>query len=184
MSESNPYAPPQVGGPMPLSAQSTDGVWRDGNILVMHKQAVLPDRCVKCNTPASGMRLRRNLSWHHPAYFLIVLAGLLIYVIVALCVRQRAKIDIGICEAHRSRRRNRILAAWLIFVGAIVAIVLGSTNESLVVLIPVGVLMVLAALIMAVLISSIVSPKKIDNYYVWLKGVNPDYLAQLPPVHG
>ena len=184
MTDPNPYAPPQVEGPMSQMPLATGGVWRDGKILVMHKQAVLPDRCVKCNAPANGDRLRRSLSWHYPAIYLVILAGLLIYVIVALCVRKRAKIDVGICQAHRSRRRRGILAAWLVCLAGVIAIFVGSIRATLVVLIPVGSLMLLASLIMGVVISSIVSTKKIDDNYVWLKGVNYEYLAQLPPVHG
>src|SRR5438045_334031 len=48
--------------PPPMS----NGIWRDGKTLVMMKEAFLPDRCVKCNGPANGYRLRRRLSWHEP----------------------------------------------------------------------------------------------------------------------
>ena len=185
MAESNPYAPPQVVGPIPASPESTDGgVWRDGDILVMHKQAVLPDRCIKCNSPADGDRLRRKLSWHHPGWFLLVLVSLWIYIIVALCIRHKATIDIGICEQHRARRRNGIIAAWLVALAGIVAIVIGASNNSLAGLIALGAVLILASLIMGLVFSNIVSPKKIDEYYVWLKNVNPEYLAQFPAVPG
>jgi hypothetical protein len=115
MSELNPYAAPQFGGPLPHSAEANGGVWRDGIVLVMHKQAVLPDRCVKCNESVNGLRLKRKLSWHHPAlYLMIFFPGLLFYAIVALIVRKTARIDVGICERHRSRRRIGIAVAWLI----------------------------------------------------------------------
>ena len=80
----NPYDPPVV----PVAADVTyateviddRGLWRKGSLLVMHKMAPLPNRCVKCNVPTER-RLKRVLSWHHPAIFLSLLAGLLIYVI-------------------------------------------------------------------------------------------------------
>ncbi len=43
------------------------GVWRRGNTLIMHKDAPLPDRCIKCNIATNGSYIRRRLSWHHPA---------------------------------------------------------------------------------------------------------------------
>lgn len=69
--------------------------------------------------PANGQRLKRSLSWHHPALFLVVLAGLLVYVIVALIVRQTAKIEVGICDTHRRRRLVAIAAGWLVFLSGV-----------------------------------------------------------------
>src|SRR5262245_24349515 len=41
------------------------GIWRDGNRLVMSKDAELPYVCIKTNQPADGW-LRRKLYWHSP----------------------------------------------------------------------------------------------------------------------
>lgn len=63
MSDFNPYAAPESEvsyGPSPLDTQWD--LWRDGSILVMRKEAELPDRCVKGNLPAHGYRLKRRLS--------------------------------------------------------------------------------------------------------------------------
>lgn len=181
MTEPNPYAPPQVEGPMSVMPVATGGVWRDGNILVMHKQAVLPDRCVKCNAPADGYRLKRSLSWHQPAWFLLILVSLLIYVIVALCIRKTAKIHIGLCDEHRARRRWMIVGAWLMFFASIAAIVVAVAND-LPMLALASLVLFLGSLIWAVIISNIVGTKKIDDHYVWLKRVHAEYLSQLPPV--
>jgi hypothetical protein len=151
-------------------------------ILVMHKQGVLPDRCVKCNAPANGLRLKRKLSWHHPALYLVILAGLLFYVIIALIVRKTAKIEIGICERHRSRRRMGIAIAWLMVPLGFASFFLA--NQHRVWPIFAGFALLLLSLIVGVVVSNIVSPKKIDDYYVWLKKVHPDFLAELPPVSG
>jgi hypothetical protein len=34
------------------------------------------------------------------------------------------------------------------------------------------------------IVSRVVGAKKIDDYYVWMTGVHPDYLALLPPITG
>jgi len=55
------------------AAQGTQGVWRSGSLLVMHRNARLPDRCVKTNSAENVRRLKRNLSWHHPGLYLWLL---------------------------------------------------------------------------------------------------------------
>ena len=61
--------PPTVGTP-------GTGVWRDKATLIMSKDAQLPARCIKCNAPATGARLKKKLSWHHPAIYLLILRGI------------------------------------------------------------------------------------------------------------
>ena len=51
-----------------VTAQA-DGVWRDGKIIVMSHDASFPDRCVKCNQPAAGYRLKRKLTWHPSGWY-------------------------------------------------------------------------------------------------------------------
>src|ERR1035438_9056155 len=46
------------------------GLWRKEKKLVTRSETPFPDRCVKCNAPANGFRLKRVLYWHHPAYYL------------------------------------------------------------------------------------------------------------------
>src|SRR5687768_6974211 len=65
----NPYAAPQqpdlYSQSVPNKISPYAGLWREGNVMVMHKLAPLPDICLKSNQPAVG-RLKRKLSWHHP----------------------------------------------------------------------------------------------------------------------
>jgi hypothetical protein len=180
MAEINPYAPPQeyLSG-RPECAELD--IWRDGSVLVFHVNAVLPDRCVKCNVPANGLRLPRRLSWHHPAWYLLILLHLLIYIIVALCIRKTARVELGICKRHLARRRVSIGIAWAMLLGSIGAIWLGIAYDwPLIGMI--GLFMILASLIFAIVISRIVVPKKIDDSFVWLKGVDREYLARFPEV--
>ena len=79
------------------------GVWRHFSQLVMTKDAQLPDRCTVCNAPANGLRLKRNLYWHPPAWYLLICAGLLFYAIAALIVRKKASIEIGLCRYSSSK---------------------------------------------------------------------------------
>jgi F0F1-type ATP synthase assembly protein I len=193
MSDVNPYAPPQHDVVLEaMLAEPGGGVWREGKLLVMHKGAVLPDRCVKCNQPAGGGRLKRSLSWHHPALYFLILASIWIYIIVALIVRHTAKIQIGICERHRRKRRNAIATSWLLVVGGLTGIILGGflsdragpTPWFVPTLLIGGVFAFIGGLIYAVVVVPPVAPHKIDKEYVWLKKVDPSYLAELPPITG
>ena len=52
MSDDNPNAPPKqanpfAGPPVVDQGAAEQGLWRDGRILVMHKLAQMPSRCVK-----------------------------------------------------------------------------------------------------------------------------------------
>lgn len=154
------------------------GVWRNQSQLVMSKDALLPDRCVRCNVPTTG-RLKRRLTWHHPAIYLIIFVALLIYVIVALVLRKTATVEIGLCDEHRAKRRRNLLITWALFglgiAGFVLAIMMSDGTY-----LGFGALALLAALIFGVVAVRVVTPAKIDDRFVWLRGVNKDYLEELP----
>src|SRR5689334_10194557 len=96
---------PAYGGPPAINASaswSSDGVWRQNDGLVMHRAATLPDRCIKCNRPANGRVLTKRFAWHHPAWYLLIFAGLLIYAIAALIVRKQVVLHLPLCDEHFS----------------------------------------------------------------------------------
>ena len=186
MDEFNPYAAPKVRDEeIALGNLANDGVWQDGPLVVMTKTATLPDRCLKCNAPAT-YRLKRNLSWHPQWYYLIVLYNVIIYLIVALCVRWTAKVTYPLCTEHRRRRRNAILVGWLTFLLGWPVIVVGVTtlgDYGWVGLLA-GVALILFGLIYGVNRSQVVSVKRINKHLVWLAKVNPDFRESLPPFPG
>jgi hypothetical protein len=165
--------------PPPMVGMPGSGVWRDKSTLVMSKEASLPDRCIKCNEPANGRRLKRKLSWHHPAIFLLILVAVLIYLIVAMILRKRATVEIGLCERHFAKRRRDILITWVLFLLGVAGFVMAGLAEEGAYLL-VGVLLLLGALIYGLAVVRVVAPSKIDDKFVWLRGVNKNYLSQLP----
>ncbi len=154
------------------------GLWRQGPRLVMTREASLPHRCVKCNAPTTGPLLKRSLSWHHPAYFLIALVALLIYVIVAMIVNKRAKIEIGLCPGHRQLRGIFIGVAWAGVLAGIAGIVYGFANESLLGF--VGLLALLVGVVVGNFGARVVYATRIDDRHLWIKGFCRDYLQDLP----
>ncbi len=185
----NPYAaPPAPGGysAQPVQPKPTPfaGLWRQGNILVMHKMAPLPDICLKSNQPATR-RLKRNLQWHHPAIALTILAGLLIYVILALILTKRAYLQIPLTEEWYATRQRRLIYAWgvgLVFLAMIplgIVLAVQSDEPGYLLLLLLGVIGGLFTLIGGQAAVGMVSPQRITDEYVWLKGVHPDFLNRL-----
>jgi hypothetical protein len=158
------------------------GVWRDGDTLVLLKTARLPDRCIKCGLPTNGPHLKKKLAWHHPALVLLVLAGVLIYLIVALIVRKTAVVEISLCEDHIRKHRIAVIGTWLTFLLGIVFMVLAISAESLGTA-GFGMLLLFASAIGASTWAKVVQVKKIDDYYIWLRRVDESFLALLPSVY-
>jgi hypothetical protein len=158
-------------------------LWRLKRQLVCRPEAVLPDRCVKCNEPTHGQRLKRQLYWHPPAFYALILINLLVYVLVAVIVRKRARLDIGLCERHRQRRVWVILSSWVSVLGGVVLAIYGFTNNLEVL----GAFASLAAIVGGItggVLGPQIAAAKIDKEYVWVKGVCHEYLDTLPEWSG
>lgn len=154
-------------------------IWRSGKKLVARKGMVLPERCVKCNAPTEGPGLVRKLFWHSPLVYLLVFLNLLIYLVVALIVRKKATVTIGLCDHHRRLRRNAIITAWSIFGGSL-ALFVGAGFIGNGWLVFAGFVALVVSLIYALVFARTVYATRIDKEYVWLGGVGPEYLAGLP----
>lgn len=149
--------------------------------MVASKGATLPDRCVKCNMPANGLKLTRKLYWHPPAYYLLICAGVLLYAIVAVLVRKTTTIDFGICLEHKNKRKRNLMIAWIL-VGVSVALFFVGIAADEGAIAGIGLPVFLIGLIFAVIAAQFVIPRKMNaDGLVWLKGVNAQYLEQLPP---
>jgi hypothetical protein len=159
------------------------GAWRSGKLLVVRIDANLPDRCVKCNAATNGRKLVRSLTWHTPWVYLLLFAGVVPYVVVAMAMSKKAKIAIGVCKEHNSIRNRDIAIGWLgfaLFIGSF--FVSSFINSGWFILGGLG--LFLAALIYAVLRTPLVTPKKIDERHVWLNGAAPAFVEQFPEFPG
>jgi hypothetical protein len=168
------YGPPQMEG----------GIWRHGELLVMHKMAQLPDVCVKSGEPTKT-RLKRNLQWFNPLIYLALLVNVLVFAVLASILAKRATIYIGLSEYWLKRRRNAILAGWLIglagtatFIGSFVA--LAAEIDWWWALMLLSIVLMIFGLCWGQYRGRMVHPHKIDEQYVWLKGVHPNVLAMFP----
>jgi hypothetical protein len=177
----NPYAPPRAALDAPPAGVISDGVnvWRQDDRVVLHKVGgVLPDRCVMCNAPAQGYRLRKTFYWHPPEYYLAIFLGVGVYVILALVTRKSARIELGLCPPHRARRRNGLILAWGGFLGAFVLMFVGASDDVLGLMIA-GFIGLLVLPIVGAVMARTLRPAKIDEHYAWLRAGKP-FVDSLP----
>ena len=113
MYDSTPQKPTKAG----------DGIWRDGNQLVVDKRATLPPNiCVRTNTK-SKKAIKRKFHWHHPAIFFTILLHFLVYIILALVLRKSHQLDVPLCEKALSKRKAAILICWAVALVCIAGII-------------------------------------------------------------
>ena len=157
-------------------------IWRDKSTLVMTKEALLPNRCVKCNEPTSE-RLQRKLTWHHPVIYLTILVSILVYAIIAMVLRKKATVFVGLCEEHLAARRRSLAITWALGIAGFLSLPFGGLLEDATTVI-IGLVLLLATAIYGIVTLRIVAPTKIDEHCVWLRGVNSEYLQEFPQWNG
>ncbi|WP_050025331.1 DUF4339 domain-containing protein [Verrucomicrobium sp. BvORR034] len=163
------------------------GPWQDGKQMVVMKDTPLPDKCFKCAAPPVKT-VKKTLSWHHPLVYIAILPGLLVYVLIALCVRKTTKVGIPLCRDCNRARNRKLTLAWtgaVIGFGLLCAgIAAGATDPSMTGVLAIsGATLLLACLLWAALAST-VAAKKIDKTHAWLAKAGRPVLDSLPQWRG
>ncbi|HUB68683.1 MAG TPA: GYF domain-containing protein [Candidatus Methylacidiphilales bacterium] len=161
--------------------------WYDGKRLVVCDGTYLPQRCLKCNSESTQPPLKRKVMWHSPAYYLLILINIFLYLIVAIFVRKRATIHVYLCERHRQRRLYFIIGTWaglalgiaLAFAGIVV-----STQTTSAILVIAGFVLMLGAIFVGLSGAIITRTVRIKDNLIWLTGAGKEFLASLPPWTG
>ena len=157
------------------------GVWRDGSLLVMQKGATLPRRCLKCNAPGNGQWVTRTLRQaDSKMIFLRFIPYVRLIYWIWRAASQSVEVSFELCHDHYSRVNVLTTAGNLMRLAGLVLLLYGLYAESLI-WIP-GLFMGVIGTGISTL--PIVKAKRLDDYYVWMSGVDPGYLASLPPVNG
>lgn len=179
MQSHNPFASPQALAPPSVDPATGAAIWRSGNLLVVGADQALPDRCVRCNAPAEGYQLRRKLVWYPAWAYLGLLGGIIPFVLLALITQKRLTTYVGLCPAHRGRRRRAITLGWLSpLAGVFLMIVAGSVRTGAGFLLLGGLLLILGGGLCGALLARTVWPKRIREGRAWIKGVCPQLLAE------
>jgi len=116
--------------------------------------------------------------WHSPGCYLLVSGAMPLYVIVAMLVRRKVKLAVGLCEAHRQRRRplNFTGLGLLLFGGAALFCGIHFEFEPIN---WVGGLSLLAALIVALVAGRTLTPARIDTGEARFRGCVKAFLESL-----
>ena len=162
-----------------VAVPSSAGLWRAGTKIVTVSETTFPDRCIKCNAPANGYRLKRVLYWQHPAYYLLLLCNLLILLIVVLIVRKKATLHIGVCEKHRAQRKQDLIIGWSGALGGIGMLIASAVAQSGWLAFA-GFVVMLFGLIWGGIRAPLVTASKITKENVWIRGAKREFLDTLP----
>jgi hypothetical protein len=189
--EPNPFASPasdltapQAGFPDVAAAAPRGNAWRHGALLIVARTVDLPDRCIKCNAPAS-FRLRRTYYWHHPAIYITIFAGLLIYVILALVLRKSANVGVGLCPPCRDKRQRSIWIGLFVMLASVVmvlvtAMYLSKLSDLFYLVIPVSFLVFLCAALFLNNALYVLTATLIDERVARFERAGPAFLDTLP----
>lgn len=170
----------------PSSPPRTSTVFRAGNAFTVSRRVVganeaaaLPAACVKCGAASTGT-LSKTFYWHKPWVYVFLLLGVLPYAFLALILRQRIDLQIPLCADHRRRRRNLIIAAWLVAVAGIaVPVVFGPESSDSALPIVVAFLAILAAIVVGFVIARPLVPAEVDGGGATFKGAGEGFLRLL-----
>lgn len=142
----------------------------------------LPPFCVRCGAPERSERWKRSYYWHEPALYLLVFAGLLVYVIAAVLVRKRIDLDVPICEAHWQRRRKlqKVAIGLLVLMVGLVVLAIATNMDSVgPFACPGAFLAGVAALIVHSVAERSLRPKRITDDWGEFAGASPEFLVVL-----
>ena len=165
-------------------------ILRDGQKLIVPgalpgQTILLPSPCVKCGAPANGKPVNKVFYWHHPALYLLIVAGVLIYAIVAAIVRKSMRLTVPLCARHAQRRSTAVTLAWVIpLIGIADAFILPRFGVDGGVVALITVAMVLTGIVIWSIVNYPIRPKSIDQHRGVFTGFSEAYLQQFPPARG
>jgi hypothetical protein len=164
---------------------ASDGVWREGQLIVMRQGALLPKRCLQTNETISGPYKKITLYWHSPWLFFLILAHLILFIIVALAARKSVTLEITMGPKMLQRKKRLQLIGVVIMLSGIIESILAlSQSEPDGLHILIGVLALIVGLFVAVAGSQTLMVQRMEGNYIWLKGASPAYLDSLPEWRG
>ncbi len=159
--------------------------------LVLQQGATLPNSCVKTGDPASHW-VKRKFYWHHPAIYLAILGGLLIYVILVLVLRKTMVVQVPLSEEVFRKRRRRMFVCGSVMLICVLGIGLSIFGiatlppgahkyaaPSLFFLALGSFLTLLVTAIVQSKVLSILTPKKMTDVHGWFSGCHSNFLRQI-----
>jgi hypothetical protein len=155
------------------------GAWRDGDLLVMAPDAVLPDRCVKTDLPADGRTVEIALLWHEPAVYWLLALNPIVYLVVARAVGTSVVVTVPVTQTTLgSARRARWLVAALLAGGATAWVCAAFLLQAE--LFWLGFVLMAASIPVYLLGARFIRVRRLEGERVWIAGASVNFLARLP----
>ena len=160
------------------SAGYADNVWRDGNALVLSLEGVsLPGRCWKCNSSEKLSKWKLDINFYPlVSYFTILLP-------VHIVVWTTYSVPAVLCSDHRGIAlegpRNTMFPKLLMIFGFLV-LILAVISGFAWMLVALGLLLLVPGLVVYKLMQPAFRIRRRVEPLLWIKGVDPQYLALLP----
>jgi hypothetical protein len=86
---------------------------------------------------------------------------------------------VGLCETHAAARKRDVVITWMLVLLSFASFYFAAAAEEMSLLF-VGLALFLGGVIYGIVKARVVAPQKIDDHYVWLTGLNANYLEQFP----
>lgn len=181
MSDANPFdflesAPGSLTSGEPANP-SSDGISRDGKLLMVRKNAHQPERCIVCNAPSDDRRTFQFSKSNFNSILLTVLGSF-----GATAAKELYVIRAGICRRHERLANIRTWVCGSLWVLAIALCVfsdkVGLPEPAPAVLAVAGLVLIVVALL-AGSRSRLVKLARAEASHLWLR-VGPDYLGSFP----
>jgi hypothetical protein len=156
-----------------------DRAWREGDLLVMAPDAVLPDRCVKTDLPADGRTADVALLWHEPGWYWLLVLNPIVYLAVARAVGTRVVVTVPVTRVALSAARR----AWWLTLALLAAGLASWLAAALLVraeLFWLGVGVMALAIPVYLLGARFIRVRRLDGERIWVAGASVNFLARLP----
>lgn len=152
-------------------------VWRSGQALVVKKESVLPDCCVKCGTPAAGQAVDKWLFWHTPILLPVALLSWPFYLLLAVLMRKTMTMSMPLCQRHVTMRK------WVTILGvallpASILSVLTALTQSIPVLMLLAMLMVISSAVVIGWVRNPIWALRFEGEFVFVHNVHPNVLER------
>ncbi|MES2468022.1 MAG: hypothetical protein V4675_12020 [Verrucomicrobiota bacterium] len=186
---SNPYAPPTG---EPVTAPAISKARREGKHLVVPKGWISPPVCLFTGAAAPLTPLRQaRLSYIQPAWWLFLLLGPLVMILISLFATRMGNIYYVIKEDLARRHRRRLIINWAIFLAsgplavgvyeAVPAELMRFSARSFgfgifLLLVPGLILLILSAVLSRTW-CRLIKTAKIEGNFIWLSGIPADAQA-------
>jgi hypothetical protein len=150
---------------------------RDGNLIVITEDSVLPERCVRCNAP-STRQINRRVFWTPSYVNIVILFSWIIGLSFFLNRTQSAAIRFGLCDSHYVRRLIGLIVGGGMCAAGLLMGVIVVFNSDYTLLCVGGGSLIVGAFVVALLARTL-DAAKIDEPYIWLKGASQAFLQSL-----